>query len=126
MIVAPVTGAQGWTFARTAHHTTGDSINGRQRLYEVYAVADPKYSGRVTVPLLWDKEQRTAVNNESSEIIRMLNSAFGKVGATGPDLYPEKFRSEIDEVNARVYRDDLSGGGACPVGREDLDAASRL
>lgn len=108
-VVAPITGGEGWTFDTKARLTTGDRVNGKKRLYEVYALSDPKYSGRVTVPLLWDKQQKCAVNNESSEIIRMLNAAFGEVGAEGPDLYPETLRAEIDEVNARVYRDVNNG-----------------
>ena len=108
-VVDPITGGQGWTFARASKHATGDTVHGKQRLYEVYAHADPKYSGRVTVPLLWDKKLDTAVNNESSEIIRMLNSAFDGTGASGPDLLPRVLTAEIEEVNARVYRDVNNG-----------------
>ena len=108
-VVDPITGGEGWTFARKSKHATGDTLHGKQRLYEVYAHSDPEYSGRVTVPLLWDKKQDCAVNNESSEIIRMLNSAFGAVGASGPDLLPQALQAETDEVNARVYRDVNNG-----------------
>ncbi|TIW51183.1 MAG: glutathione S-transferase family protein, partial [Mesorhizobium sp.] len=69
----------------------------------IYSKADPAYSGRVTVPVLWDKKEETIVSNESSEIIRMLNSAFDEWGDMGLDLYPEALRAEIDRVNAVVY-----------------------
>ncbi len=108
-VVDPITGSEGWSFSKRSKHATGDSLHGKQRLYETYAHADPKYSGRVTVPLLWDKKQDCAVNNESSEIIRMLNTAFNGVGASGPDLLPEALQAETEDVNARVYRDVNNG-----------------
>src|SRR5574341_1200684 len=73
------------------------------RLYQVYAAADANYSGKVTVPTLWDRERRTIVNNESSEIIRMLNAAFGAFTDVKYDFYPEDLRGEIDRVNDFVY-----------------------
>ncbi|NPU68979.1 glutathione S-transferase family protein [Bradyrhizobium sp. 83012] len=99
---------QGWTFAGGPGVVT-DDINHAQLLHQVYTAADPRYSGRVTVPVLWDKAQRTIVNNESSEIIRMLNSAFDGIGAKPGDYYPEALRSEIDAINARIY-DTLNNG----------------
>jgi putative glutathione S-transferase len=69
----------------------------------VYLAADPHYSGRATVPILWDRQRDTIVSNESAEIIRMLNSAFDDVGATPVDFYPEEHRSEIDELNDYIY-----------------------
>ncbi|HDL17009.1 MAG TPA: glutathione S-transferase family protein, partial [Rhizobiales bacterium] len=69
-------GENGWVFDPGTDGATADRVNGKDKLYEIYTLADPAYSGRVTVPVLWDKQQRTIVNNESSEIIRMLNSAF--------------------------------------------------
>ncbi|MCC6532571.1 MAG: glutathione S-transferase family protein [Burkholderiales bacterium] len=96
-------GEQGWTF-EPGPGVIGDDINGARYLYEIYSKADPAYSGRVTVPVLWDKQRRTIVNNESSEIIRMLNSAFDALGAEPGDYYPERLRPEIDAVNERVYR----------------------
>ena len=93
---------KGWTFA-AGPGVVPDPILGAQYLYEVYAAARPDYTGRVTVPILWDKETRTIVNNESAEIIRMLNSAFDGVGAAPGDLYPENLRPEIDALNARIY-----------------------
>jgi putative glutathione S-transferase len=80
-----------------------DPIHGGQYLYEVYRAADPAYTGRVTVPVLWDKARGTIVNNESAEIIRMLNSAFDGVGATPGDYYPAALRSEIEDLNERIY-----------------------
>jgi putative glutathione S-transferase len=95
-------GEQGWTFD-AAPETIADSVNGVARLYELYTLADPHYSGRATIPILWDKEQRTIVSNESAEIVRMLNSAFDSVGANGNDYYPSALRAEIDALNAFIY-----------------------
>ena len=98
-VVEPLMLEHGWTLAEGA-----EPINGARFLHEVYTTADAGYSGRVTVPVLWDRERRTIVNNESAEIIRMLNSAFVHVFARGPDFYPEPLRAEIDTVNEWVYR----------------------
>jgi putative glutathione S-transferase len=95
-------GPEGWTFAPGAE-TIPDSVNQVQRLYELYTLADPGYSGRATVPVLWDKHEKTIVSNESAEIVRMLNSAFDDVGANHNDYYPEALRAEIDELNAFIY-----------------------
>jgi len=95
-------GAEGWTFA-PGPETIPDAVNGVQRLYELYTLADPGYSGRATVPVLWDKQERTIVSNESAEIVRMLNSAFDDVGANDNDYYPAALRAEIDELNAFIY-----------------------
>ena len=80
-----------------------DPIFGANELREFYVKARPDYSGRVTVPVLWDKKTGTIVNNESSEIIRMFNSAFDRVGAAAGDYYPSDLRQEIDALNARIY-----------------------
>jgi putative glutathione S-transferase len=96
-------GEEGWTFA-PGPGVIPDTVNNAQRIYEVYLAADPKYSGRATIPILWDKEQKTIVSNESAEIIRMLNCAFDGVGAKPGDYYPEALRAEIDAVNERVYQ----------------------
>ena len=95
-------GSDGWTF-EPGPRVIPDPINKAKRVYEIYLAADPNYSGRATVPILWDKQQATIVSNESAEIVRMLNSAFDYVGATGPDYYPEPLRAEIDAINERVY-----------------------
>jgi len=98
----------GWTFEE-GPGVVPDTVNGASFLHEIYTRADRAFSGRVTVPVLWDKQRRTIVNNESSEIIRMLNSAFDGVGAAQGDYFPRRHRSEIEKVNARVY-DTLNNG----------------
>ena len=103
-ILEPVMGEQGWGFG-TGPGTIADTINGKQRLGEVYLLADPRYTGRVSVPVLWDIKRGTIVNNESPEIIRMLNSAFASLTEDRADYYPADLRGEIDRTNARVYRD---------------------
>ena len=92
----------GWTFA-DGPGVVPDPLHDARFLHQVYTAARPDYSGRVTVPVLWDKQRGTIVNNESSEIIRMLTRAFDAVGATPGDFYPEELRDEIDAVNDRVY-----------------------
>lgn len=101
-VVHHLMGAHGWTFL-PQDGATGDTLYGLDFLHQIYSKADPAYSGRVTVPVLWDKKEETIVSNESSEIIRMLNSAFDEWGDMGLDLYPEALRAEIDRVNAVVY-----------------------
>ena len=93
---------QGWEF-KEGPGATGDRLYGLDYLHQLYTRAKPDYTGRVSVPVLWDTERKTIVNNESAEIIRMLNSAFDQVGAKGPDYYPERLRGEIDAVNHEVY-----------------------
>ncbi len=95
-------GERGWTFDE-GPGVIPDPLFGAKRLSEFYLKARPDFSGRVTVPVLWDKHSNTIVNNESSEIIRMFNSAFDGVGAAEGDYYPADLRSEIDALNARVY-----------------------
>ena len=95
-------GGQGWTF-EPGQGVIPDTINGARFLHEIYTRADPHYTGRVSVPVLWDKQRRTIVNNESAEIIRMLNSAFNGVGAREADYYPAELRTEIDALNAHIY-----------------------
>jgi putative glutathione S-transferase len=95
-------GEHGWEL-RTAPGATGDRLYGSRHLYEIYTRAKPDYTGRVTVPVLWDRKRETIVNNESSEIIRMLNSAFDGIGAKDGDFYPAPLRAEIDRINAEVY-----------------------
>ncbi|HEV2501574.1 MAG TPA: glutathione S-transferase family protein [Mesorhizobium sp.] len=92
----------GWTF-QAEDGATGDTLYGLNFLHQIYTRADPAYSGRVTVPVLWDKKEQTIVSNESSEIIRMLNSAFNEWGDAAADFYPSVLQSEIDAVNAQVY-----------------------
>lgn len=105
--VAAFMGENGWTFETSTEGV--DPMMGFRFLHEVYTKADPQYSGRVTVPILWDKKTNTIVNNESSEIIRMFNSAFDDIGAVEGDYYPENLRDNIDALNARIY-DTLNNG----------------
>lgn len=102
----------GWTFA-DGDGVIPDPIHGAQYMHQVYTAAVADFSGRVTIPVLWDKERATVVSNESSEIIRMFNSAFDGVGATAGDYYPTDLRAEIDRVNARVYETLNNGVYRC-------------
>jgi len=101
-VTAPLYGKTGWEFD-PAQGGTLDAANDRKTLAEIYLIADPHYTGRVSVPVLWDKKRRTIVNNESSEIIRMLNSAFEAFTDVHTDYYPEALRDEIDRINDLVY-----------------------
>ncbi len=92
----------GWNFA-PGEGVVPDPLFNSRYLHEIYTRADAHYSGRASVPVLWDQHTQTIVNNESSEIIRMLNSAFDAVGARAGDYYPKEKRSEIDELNSRIY-----------------------
>jgi glutathionyl-hydroquinone reductase len=108
--VEPVMGDQGWQFGPDADL---DTVNGKKRLNEIYLLADPRYTGRVSVPVLWDKEKRTIVNNESPEIIRMLNSAFDAFTNERTDYYPEALRGEIDAINQQVFQNLNNGVYRC-------------
>ena len=101
--VHPDMGEDGWTFADDYEGATGDHLYGLPFLRDIYTKADPTISGRVTVPVLWDKKRETIVSNESSEIIRMLNSAFDGLTGNREDFWPEELRDTIDPVNARIY-----------------------
>lgn len=101
-VVHPFMGDKGWTFAEGAG-VIADPIVNASYLYEVYVAAKPDYTGRVTVPILWDKKTHTIVSNESSEIIRMLNSAFDEAGATDVNFLPKALLAEIDTINEFVY-----------------------
>jgi len=98
----------GWTFA-PGEGVVPDALHGVEFLHQLYTRADPRYSGRVTVPVLWDKQRGTIVSNESSEIIRMFNGAFEKIGARQGDYYPAPLRVEIDRLNQRIY-DTVNNG----------------
>ena len=95
-------GEDGWTF-KQADGVIPDSVNDARFLHQVYTATQADYSGRVTVPVLWDKKRNKIVNNESSEIIRMFNSAFDDIGAEPGDYYPRELRPEIDALNHRIY-----------------------
>ena len=106
--VSPYMLEKGWTF-EDYPGVIGDPIHHAKYLYEVYLAADSNYSGRVTVPVLWDKQTETIVNNESSEIMRMLNSAFDEIGAKPGNYSPEEWLEEIDKMNELVY-DNVNNG----------------
>ncbi len=108
-VVDPDMLSEGWTFDTGFPGTTGDDLFGLPYLRDIYTKADPGISGRVTVPVLWDKQRGTIVSNESSEIIRMFNSAFDHLTGNTKDFWPEELREGIDEVNARVY-DTVNNG----------------
>ena len=112
-VVHPDMGDAGWKFASAEgvpfDGTDNDEVNGVDYMHQIYTLAQPDYSGIVTVPVLWDKQRKTIVNNESSEIIRMFNSAFDDCGATGLDYYPAALREEIDGINDFIY-DNINNG----------------
>ncbi|WP_413736886.1 glutathione S-transferase family protein [Sodalis sp. RH21] len=108
-VVHPLMLEHGWTFGADFPGATGDPIYHKDYLYQIYLQADPRYSGRTTVPVLWDTAEHTIVSNESADIIRMFNSAFDGVGAHAGDYYPVALRPEIDEINAWVY-DQVNNG----------------
>lgn len=111
-VVNSLMGEEGWAFDDSEPGATKDHLFGLDRLHKVYTKAKSDYTGRVTVPVLWDKKRNTIVNNESAEIIRMLNAAFDDLDGVGNpslDLYPAALRQSIDEINAFVY-DNINNG----------------
>lgn len=107
-IVNPYMGEYGWSF-EPGRGVVPDIVNEADYLHQVYTRAKSDYTGRVTVPVLWDRERETIVNNESAEIIRMFNSAFDGIGAKAGDYYPEDLREAIDEINDEVYANVNNG-----------------
>ena len=101
-VVDPITSAQGWAFS-DGPDCIPDTVGGAAYLHELYIRAEPAYSGRVTVPVLWDKAENTIVNNESAEIIRLFNSAFDTLTGNDQDFYPQALRDEIDAINEEIY-----------------------
>jgi putative glutathione S-transferase len=108
-VVHPDMLGDGWTFETDDHGATGDTLYGLPFARDIYTKADPQISGRVTVPILWDKERETVVSNESAEIIRMLNSAFDHLTGNTTDFWPADLHAEIEPVNQRIY-DTLNNG----------------
>ncbi|NQV20473.1 MAG: glutathione S-transferase family protein [Rhodospirillales bacterium] len=108
----PVRDVEGWVFD-DGSETYRDHLFGSHHMHEVYTRSHPDYTGRVTVPVLWDKERDVMVSNESSEIIRMLNSAFDDIGANDLNLYPENLRAEIDQMNDFIYHNVNNGVYRC-------------
>ena len=108
-VVNPYMLENGWTFEESFPGTTSDHLFSKQYLYQIYLKADSNYSGRVTVPVLWDKKNQTIVSNESSEIIRMFNYSFNELTGNNLDFYPEKFQKKIDEINDFTYHNINNG-----------------
>lgn len=111
-VVHPLMPEESWIFAEYPG-ATKDHVNQAHFLYENYRLADPQFNGLVTVPVLWDKKKRTIVNNESLEIIRMLNSAFNDYAKSDIDYYPDSLRQDIDSINSLVYHDVNNGVYRC-------------
>lgn len=101
-VVEPALSDEGWRFSDYPG-SDRDDVNVANFLHEIYTSADPAYTGRATAPVLFDKQRRTIVNNESADILRMLNSGFGSLGDESIDLYPEDLRAQIDALNERIY-----------------------
>lgn len=108
-VVHPDMLGDGWTFETDDHGATGDTLYGLPFARDIYLKAKPDMTGRITVPILWDKEQETIVSNESSEIIRMFNSAFNEITGNTDDYWPTDLRDGIEPINARIY-DTLNNG----------------
>ena len=125
-VVHPDMLTDGWTFETDELGATGDTLYGLPFARDIYIKADPKVSGRVTVPILWDTQRKTIVSNESSEIIRMFNSAFDGITGNTKDYWPEEMRDDIEAINARVY--DTVNNGVYKSGfattQEAYDAAA--
>jgi glutathionyl-hydroquinone reductase len=111
-IVSPNMLKKGWTFCKE-EGGTGDTINHFNFLHEIYTKSDSNYTGRVTVPILWDKKTKSIVNNESSEIIRILNSSFNHICNNEDDYYPVELQSEIDNINEFIYTKINNGVYLC-------------
>jgi putative glutathione S-transferase len=117
--VMPKVSAQGWEFGTDQQfpECTPDTVNGFRHLHEAYTARDPHYTGKVTVPTLWDKRSRRIVNNESSEIIRMFNSEFGALAGDQRDFYPVSLRPDIDRINELIYANVNNGVYRCGFAR---------
>jgi glutathionyl-hydroquinone reductase len=106
--VDPLMAEDGWEFSDFPG-TIPDTVNHTKYLRDVYALADPNYTGRVTVPILWDKETSTIVNNESREIIRMFDTEFAEIAQNNIDLYPQELQTKIDQAIADIYNSINNG-----------------
>jgi putative glutathione S-transferase len=101
-VVEPMMSGQGWRFGDYPG-SNRDTLNHATYLHEIYTRADPHFTGRATVPVLWDKARGTIVNNESADILRMLDSGFGRLADDAVELYPNQLEGDIDELNERIY-----------------------
>ncbi|WP_435349056.1 glutathione S-transferase family protein [Haloarchaeobius sp. HRN-SO-5] len=119
--VDPYRDEEGWQFTPEKDDCTADTVNGSDYLREVYTAADDSFTGRVTVPVLWDRERETIVNNESEEIVKMFADAFGEFATDGVDLYPDGRRDEVDEVIDAIY--DPINDGVYRAGFADAQSA---
>ncbi len=99
----------GWSFLKNFPKTTGDSLHDKKYIHEIYQISDKKVSSKATVPILWDKKTNTIVNNESAEIIRIMNSAFNNIAKNYDDYYPSSLRIEIDKINKLIYENINNG-----------------
>jgi putative glutathione S-transferase len=120
-VVDPYRDADGWQFSPSKAGCTVDSVNDADYLREIYVAADPAFTGRVTVPVLWDRETETIVNNESEEIIKLLATAFDQYAIDGVDLYPSSLRDQIDETIDAIY--DPINNGVYRAGFADTQSA---
>ncbi len=111
-IVSPIMLEQGWSFDQ-GQGSSGDALYGLEFLHQIYTRDQPDYSGRVTVPLLWDKQQQRIVNNESADIIRQFNSAFNHITGDQQDFYPADLRHDIDQINEQIYHNVNNGVYRC-------------
>ena len=107
-VAEPELGVEGWRFKDGA-----DPVNAASHLHQIYTLADPRYTGRATVPVLWDRQRRTIVSNESADILRMMNDGFGDLARNAIDLYPAALRGAIDALNAVVYEKLNNGVYRC-------------
>ena len=124
-VVHPDMLEDGWEFRTDFTGATGDTLFGHRYMREIYTRADPTVSGRVTIPVLWDRQRETIVSNESAEIVRMFNRAFDGVSGNSDDYYPAALREEIDALNARIY-DSVNNGvyrAGFATSQEAYDAA---
>jgi putative glutathione S-transferase len=127
-VVDPVRDERGWAFRNGPGHSA-DPVNGFQFLSEAYRATDPDYRGRVTVPVLWDKKTKRIVSNSDDDLLRMFNSEFGEFAANGDDFYPMELRTEIDQINQRIYERVNNGvylAGFATAQRPYERAAKRL
>ena len=126
-VAVPGLRQEGWTFEDNPAFPDcpPDRVNGFHYLHQAYSASNPHYTGKVTVPTLWDKKTKRIVNNESSEIIRMLNTEFAGIGADPADYYPQALRGEIDRINDTIYNNVNNGVYRCGFARSSAIGSPR-